>query len=185
MRNRLLAGVAVGTVLLAGGCGGTTVTAPEPTTPPIASGSPPPLPDESATPSFEPDDVEPRSGPETEFVSQTGRGTLQVVEFAWHEQGADAEAVPPEKSYLVLKLKITCTEGECYHNPAAFRVDSGDGEVTFTGGRDGYGPLLGSGTLDTDDEVEGIVSFDLTQSEATLQFLDEFDDVAGEVEIPE
>ena len=59
-------------------CGGTTVESASPTLAP-PTGSAPPLPDSTPTPAFTPETIEPTRGGSTEFVTQTGKGTLEIV----------------------------------------------------------------------------------------------------------
>lgn len=186
---KLLTAVMVPAALLVAGCGsGVTVEGrPDPTPTPGGPRATPPIPPPTTpTPSATPEpSYEEKPGGEFGFTTQQGKGHTQILSYSWKKTGVGETSISPANVYLVVKTRTTADEGKVAVNPLYYTVVGADGKIYPNKlGVDGNEPVLANITLKTGASVDGVVSFDLPQTDVTLQFADELGNKVGEIRIP-
>jgi hypothetical protein len=116
------------------------------------------------------------------FITTEGAGELVLVDRSWSETG---RTPPLSGNYLRVEIELVCSSGVVAYSPDNFQAfDSSGFQVDVsTDGIDG--PVLGMGTLQVGEHVQGAMAFDMVRGEATLLMSDGLDQTVTALKIPQ
>lgn len=102
------------------------------------------------------------SGNSIQFVSDTGSGTLKILDTRWTSQS------------LMVKIKLSCSRGQVQHGTFNFKAFDVNGTLYNSNTNGVPDPPMSEGTLYQDESVTGWLAFTVTRQDMTLLLISEY-----------